>query len=94
MEYTFGHSLFCVKAISGNINLNRLYFHLRWKHALNQNVGRRPWPWMQALHCVYGVGAQLGPLIATPILSAANKVNLLEVFRNEIAAAFRPGKNA
>ena len=32
-------------------------------------------PWMQALHCLFGIGALLGPLIATPFLSPTKTVN-------------------
>lgn len=35
-------------------------------------------PWMQALHCVFGIGALLGPLIATPFLSATDEASKIE----------------
>ena len=35
-------------------------------------------PWMQALHCVFGIGALIGPLIATPFLSATDEASKTE----------------
>ena len=35
-------------------------------------------PWMQALHCVFGIGALMGPLIATPFLSATDEASKTE----------------
>ena len=36
-------------------------------------------PWMQALHCVFGVGALLGPLVATPFLSPTDQVMVIDL---------------
>ena len=35
-------------------------------------------PWMQALHCVFGIGALMGPLIATQFLSATDEASETE----------------
>ena len=44
-------------------------------------------PWMQALHCVFGVGALLGPLLATPFLSVTNQVRVF--FLIDVLKLFR-----
>ena len=36
-------------------------------------------PWMQALHCVFGVGALLGPLVAVPFLSPTDEVMVIDL---------------
>ena len=62
-----------------------LYF--LFKHYLAGNMqlikiwGDDHGPWMQALHCVFGVGALLGPLVATPFLSPTDEVTVMDLLR-------------
>ena len=60
-----------------------LFIYFFSKHYLAGNMqlikiwGDDHGPWMQALHCVFGVGALLGPLVATPFLSPTDQVMVM-----------------
>ena len=70
----------CFPLFTLHIFFKTLYFsknYLAGNMQLIKIWGDDHGPWMQALHCVFGVGALLGPLVATPFLSPTDQVMVM-----------------
>ena len=59
------HNYF-ISIIGGNVTLLQIW-------------GKDHGPWMQALHCIFGLGAMIGPLIAEPFLTERKEVEKVDV---------------